>query len=496
MSLTNTFYTSVMVHRGKILERGFEDGRRVEKMVSYQPFLFVQSKRDDAQYRTHRGGKLDMMRFDTIVEARDFLNQYKEVSGFPVYGMTTWTYPYIFETYRGQLTPDLSLVRTFVIDIEVAADEGFPNIQTADKPVTAIATYDGDRYVVFGIGPYTGTETEFTYIDCRSERHLFEEFLKHYRYAGPDIITGWNVEMFDVPYLINRISRVIDRETAAKISPWEVLQEKTVEIWGKEMQVYMPGGVAILDYLQLYKKFVLQMQESYKLDFIAEKELGENKIDYSSEYKSLDDLRKRNYNLYIEYNVHDVRLVVRLDQKLQFIRQAMTIAYDAKVNLNDVFGSVRMWDVMIHNYLLEQKVAVPPMPSAERGEGVEGAFVKDPHLGRQRCVASFDLASLYPHLIMQYNISPDTFRGMLDEPHAIDRILAGSYRSEEVKEWHAKNCTVSAAGVAFTKDKQGFLAALMERLFIERTRYKEEMLKKKQEMELIEAELQRRGVPT
>lgn len=480
----NTFYTSVTVHRGKILERGYENGRRVEKMVPYKPFLFVRSNSENPQYRTHRGGPLDMIRFESIREAREFIDEYKDVSGFPIYGMTNWVYPYIYETYKGELNPDLSLVRTYFLDIEVAADEGFPNIQTADKPITAIAVHVNGKYTVFAVGEYTGTEDYFEYVQCKTERELLERFVSHFRMSSPDIITGWNIEMFDVPYLVNRITRVIDRETAAKLSPWEVLQEKTVEIWGKEMQVYLPSGMALLDYLQLYRKFVLQMQESYKLDYIVEKELGEKKINFSDEYKSLDDLRLRNFNKYIEYNVHDVRLVVRLDEKLQFIRQAMTIAYDAKVNLQDVFGSVRMWDVMIHNYLLDQKVAVPPMPSVDpNARGVEGAFVKDPQCGRQRCVASFDLTSLYPHLIMQYNISPDTYRGRLDEPHTIDQILAGSYERAEVKEWHEKNCTVSAAGVAFTKEKQGFLPALMERLFADRSRFKKEMLKRKQELE-------------
>lgn len=385
--------------------------------------------------------------------------------------------------------PDFSLIRTMVIDIEVSVpdDGGFPSVSEAANPITAIGVHCAGEYVVFGLGVYTGQRAaEFRYVQCDSESYLIESFLRHYRSCDPDVITGWNVELFDVPYIINRIDRVLGPDVAATMSPWRILRNKRITAWGKEVETRFPVGIAILDYLQLYRKFVLQMQESYKLDYIAEKELETAKVDFSADYKSIDDMRARNHDLFIEYNLVDVQLIVQLDEKLQFIRQAATIAYDAKVNLNDVFGSVRLWDVLIHNYLLERNVAVPPMPERAQRDSIRGAFVKDPQCGRHLCVASFDLASLYPSLIRQYNISPDMFRGRLSRPPTVSQILAGSFDADaEVQNWYGRNCTVSAAGVVFSKEKQGFLSALMERMFEDRSKYKRAMITKKKKLEKL-----------
>jgi DNA polymerase elongation subunit (family B) len=289
-----------------------------------------------------------------------------------------------------------------------------------------------------------------------------------------DVVTGWNIEFFDIPYLINRIKRVLGDNEYKKLSPWGIVNEKTVEFKGKENQSYDLLGVSVLDYYQLYRKFTFGNQESYKLDYIGQVELGEKKVDYS-EYGSLLELYKNNYQKFIEYNIQDVLLVEKLDDKLKFIEQVMAFAYDAKVNYDDTMTTVRPWDVIIHNYLLEQGIVIPPFKKQPDNDALVGGFVKEPKIGLSKWVVSFDLNSLYPHLIMQYNISPETFARKIGSQiwPSIDEILEGNI------ELPLPDLSYAANGCAYTKDKQGFLPALMEKMYNDRVVYKRKMIEAK-----------------
>jgi DNA polymerase elongation subunit (family B) len=216
---------------------------------------------------------------------------------------------------------------------------------------------------------------------------------------SPDVVTGWNVEQFDIPYLVNRFRRVVGSEFTKKLSPWGIINEREIVNAFGTQKLQEIVGISCLDYLAMYKKFSFQMQESYKLDHIAHQELGERKLDYS-DYANLQDLYERDYQKYIEYNIKDVALVRKLDQKLKMIEQVYAIAYDGKVNFQDAFTSVRMWDIIIHNYLLNQNIVIPFFKKQEKERQIEGAFVKDPKPGMHNWVVSFDLNSLYPHLMM------------------------------------------------------------------------------------------------
>ena len=304
---------------------------------------------------------------------------------------------------------------------------------------------------------------------------------------SPDVLTGWNVEFFDIPYLVNRIKRELGDIYAKKLSPWGFLTKRKVTIVGREHEVYDPAGITILDYMQLYRKFTFVMQESYKLDHIAFVELGERKIDYSDEYESLHDLYEKNYELFIDYNIKDVVLVDRLEEKLKLIEQVYALAYDGKVNYQDTFTSVRMWDVIIHNYLLEQNIVVPPLKIKEKERQIMGAYVKDPQVGMHKWVVSFDLNSLYPHLIMQYNISPETYVGTieaLNDDNGIEKIMNGALNDPAIRnELESQNVTIAASGCMFDKDRLGFLPELMYKMYNDRVVYKNRMLEAKQRFE-------------
>lgn len=479
------FYTNVSLNRDDILLRGYENGQRVQYRIPYKPTLYIHSP--DGEYRNLKGKACGALKFDSIKEARDYIKRYGEVEGHTIYGLTNYVYAFINEYYPA-IDYDPKLISKVNIDIEVAADQGFPDIQTADKEITAITLKKDDIYIVLGCGEFKTDDPKIKYIKCADEAELLLKFLDVWRSksVSPDLITGWNVEMFDIPYIVNRISRVLGSHMAKKLSPWELLEERTIKIANKDYQAYVPVGISTLDYLQLYRKFSFTMQESYKLDHICHIELGERKMDYS-EYDSLFDLYKKDYQKFIEYNIRDVDLVDRLDDKLKFIEQVFAIAYDGRVNYQDAFTSVRMWDIIIHNYLLRQKIVIHQAKKQEKERQIIGAFVKDPKVGMHKWVVSFDLNSLYPHLIMQYNISPETFVHQiagLGGEEGVDRILNGYLNDPSIRNiLEGNNVACAASGCVFDRDYQGFLPKLMQMMYDDRVIYKKKMIEAKKAQE-------------
>ena len=478
------FYTSCFQRGDKIYMRGFDKGLRISDIDYYKPYMFI--PKQGGKYKTLDGREVGRLDFDSIGDAKDFVEKYKDVSNMEIFGINTFAYLYIFDKFKGDIDYDPQLVRIGTLDIECAADEGFPDIQKADKPITAITVRFNKRNYVFGCGKFKTDDENTHYMECKDEHELIQKFLSCWQALDLDVVTGWNIEFFDIPYLVNRIILLFNEKEAKKLSPWKILDEKVVEFRGKHNQSYNPFGLAVLDYYQLYRKFTFGNQESYKLDFIAQMELGEKKIDYS-EYGNLLALYKNNYQKFIEYNIHDCVLVDRLDDKLKFLEQVMALAYDAKVNYNDTMTTVRSWDIIIHNYLLEQNIVVPQFKKQSDFESLVGGFVKEVKTGLSKWVVSFDLNSLYPHLIMQYNISPETFVTRLPDFDKIDILLNGNWST---------NCphAIAANGCIYRKDKQGFLPALMEKMYNDRVVYKKKMIEAKKELELVEAEMKKRGI--
>lgn len=470
------FYTSIYQRGDKIYVRGYTNGKRERFVENYRPYMFIQKQ--GGPYRTLDGKAVEKMQFDSISDAKDFIERYSDVSNMDIYGLNAFAYVYIFDHFKGEINYDPNIIRIGNIDIEVAADEGFPDIQKADKEITAITLrFKGTNYV-FGCGHFISNDPATSYLRCKNEYDLLAKFLMAWQNLDMDIITGWNVEFFDMPYLINRIKNLLGMAEAKKLSPWGILNERMVEFKGKENQSYEPVGITVLDYYQLYRKFMFGNQESYKLDYISQVELGEKKVDYS-EYGNLLELYKKDYQKFIEYNIQDVVLVEKLDDKLKFLEQVMALAYDAKVNYSDTMTTVRSWDVIIHNYLLERNIVIPQFKKQPDFDALVGGHVKEPKIGLSKWVVSFDLNSLYPHLIMQYNISPETFVRKIGSQiwPSIDDIL------ENGIELPLPNLSYAANGCAYAKDKQGFLPALMEKMYNSRAEYKKLMLEAKKRYE-------------
>jgi DNA polymerase elongation subunit (family B) len=387
--------------------RGFENGERIDYKIEYRPYMFVADK--TGRYNTLDGTSAKKLEFDSIKDAKDYINKYGDIDNFPLYGLENFPYVFINDEYPGQISYDPSLVSIVSLDIECIADQGFPSITKADKEITAITIRKNGYSLCFGCGDFVTKDRTVKYFKCENEKDLLHKFLMHWneKYVRPDIVTGWNVEFFDIPYLYNRIKNVCGDTYARQLSPWGVVFEKEILFNGKKNQTYEVKGISILDYLQVYKKFKFGNQESYKLDYIAQEELGEKKIDYS-EYGSILELYKNNFQKFMEYNIHDTVLVDRLEAKLKFLEQIMAFAYDAKVNYNDTMTTVRPWDVIIHNYLLARRIVIPRFKKQEMINPLVGGYVKNPKIGLSKWVVSFDVNSMYPTNIIQFNISPDT----------------------------------------------------------------------------------------
>lgn len=473
------FYTSVWLKYDTLYVRGYDEGRRFQDKIEYAPYLFEQHP--DGDYRTIRDEPVRKIKFSSVKRARDYLKLHEGVENKTIYGLTNFTYLYVFDAFPGKIEYDSDLIRVATLDIEVAADRGFPDIKLADKEVTAITIRTGGKSVVLGCGVYREKSDDVTYVFCRDEAELLENFIACWRHMDPDVVTGWNVEFFDVPYIVNRIARVLGGDRVPELSPWGQMEEREVDSRGSKVQTYVPAGVTILDYMKLYKKFTHKNQESYSLNNIASVELDERKLDYS-EYTSLQDLYKQDYERFIDYNINDVLLVDKLEEKLGFIELVFSLAYDCKVCYADTLGTVRMWDMLIHDHLMSKGVVVPPIKEDHEYFDLVGGYVKEAKVGRHSWVVSFDLNSSYMHQVMQYNISPDTFVGKLGDRILIDQILDGTAMTPELRKHLVdNNLSMTANGCVFTKDKRGFLPEIAEQIYNDRLVYKRRYLELKDE---------------
>ncbi len=468
------FYTNVLQWGNQLFVRAVINGQRQNFKIKYRPTLYSPVNKHTG-YKTLDGIPVLPTEFDSIKEAKEWVENYKSQPD-QVYGNTQFAYNYIADIYKGRIDWDLDKILMVTIDIEVQCENGFPNVKDAEEELLSITikNHQNKKIVVFGIGKFTTDREDITYIECESETHLFKEFLTFWEKHQPDIITGWNTEFFDIPYLCNRIIKLFGEEELKRLSPWRSVHSKEVYQMGRQHQVYNIQGVSALDYFDLYRKFTYTAQESYRLDHIAKVELGESKD--GNPYDTFRDWYQKDFQSFIEYNIQDVEIVDRLEDKMKLIELALTMAYEGKVNYMDVLGSVRYWDVLIYNYLRDKNIVIPQKKSAEKVEQFEGAYVKDPQVGIHKWVMSFDLNSLYPHLIMQYNISPETLLPSKQQKGLVNKILDGKVRNDTKH-------SMTPNGAFFRKDKRGFLPEIMENMYNDRVKYKKLMLQAQQEYE-------------
>ena len=473
------FYTNVQNLGNSFLFRGYEDGKRVSFKEEYQPTLYVKSKKE-TKWKTLEGDNVEPIKPGNARECRDFFKKYDGVDGFQIYGQDRFLYQYIADKYpEDEIKFDITKIHLVTIDIEVQAEQGFPDPESCSEEMLTITIqdYTTKEIITWGRKPYVPTQKNVTYHHHPEEVSMLEAFLFWWQNNTPDVVTGWNCRLYDIPYICGRINRIMGEKKMRSLSPWNFVNHEEIQISGRKFNVFDIFGVSTLDYLELYKKFTYKAQESYRLDYIAEVELGQKKLDHS-EFETFRDFYRGNWKKFVDYNIVDVELVDRLEDKMKLIELALTMAYTAKVNYNDVMFQVRTWDVIIYNYLRKRNIVVPQRNRSDKSDKYAGAYVKEPVPGVYDWVVSFDLNSLYPHLMMQYNISPET---LIDEKHpsvTVDKILNKDLTFEMYKDY-----AVCANGAMYRKDVKGFLPELMEKMYAERVIFKKRMLAAKQEYE-------------
>lgn len=506
------FYTSALIRGDNILYRGYKGGKRTTAKIPFRPKIYVLSQNRDSEWKTLDGRAVEEFYAGTIKDTREFIESNSNISNFEMYGNTDFQYQYIAEEFPNEVNYNPSTLQVCYLDIETECEDGFPVVEKADQKINLItlrvpSKKEEGKFVTYSFCLHKKEDIlkkisqEHIIFQFNHEFEMLEQFIQSWQHIMPDIITGWNIKFFDIPYLVHRINNVLGDRAANILSPWKIIKRKNVfvNIAKKEHVTYELLGISILDYLDLYKKFTFTNRESYSLNHICFTELGEQKIKFEG-FNSLQDLYKKDFQKFLQYNYVDVHLVVRLEDKLRLMELAIVMAYSAKVNFTDVFSQVRTWDTIIFHYLNEKKIVVPLRRDMDKNDQFAGAYVKEPQRGMHEWVVSFDLNSLYPHLIMQYNISPEMKyidnreKVNIKIEHIIDPNsdeAVGQFIQLKDQQDFAKslNLSMSANGIFFYKNRQGFLPALMERMYEERKMFKEKMIKSKRMLASLGSEI-------
>ena len=486
-TMTNSFYTSAFRH-GKVIKYvGYEEGKKVSFTVPYRPTLFVTNKGNNAHdWNALDGTSVEPIVFGSMGEATDFIKSYSDVPNFKVYGNTNYVVQYLNDTFPGEIKWDRNLINVTSLDIETKFGDGFPEPALADQEVTAITMKNNidDTYYTFGCGEYDVDKAllqthEVIYVKCADEKELLHKFVYHWAKTSPDVVTGWNCEFFDIPYLVNRIRKINGESRMKMLSPWKMIDERETHTgYGQTTLKYEIKGVAILDYMAIFKKFGYSYgpQESYKLDHIANVVLGEKKLDFG-EASDLNELHANDYQKFIDYNIKDVELIDRMEDKLGLISLCLTMAYKGGVNYEQVLGTVAIWDSLIYRDLHSKRIAVPMNEESFKG-AYPGGYVKEPQVGMHDWVCSFDLNSLYPSIIMQYNMSPETIL-LDDEPNVtVETVLAKQVKNT------TPDTALAVGGTRFSTKKLGILPSIIQEIYDDRVKFKQAQLKAEQELEL------------
>ena len=469
--ILNGFYTSVERFGNSLLYRGYgANGNKIFQKIKYKPTLYISSKKTDTKWKALDGTPVEPMHFDSMREATEFVNTYADVPSFKIYGHTRFITSFIQNQFPNEIGYSRSSVDVASIDIETSYGDGFPEV---DNPVNEILTIaykssKDDTYRVWGLKPYDPEKSELNgikidYRQYTAESSMLEAFIKFWSNAEnvPDIITGWNTRFFDIPYMISRMAFLLGEEKVKDLSPWRKIDRREIIIKGRKQVTFDIVGIRHLDYMELFKKFAYTYgnQESYSLNHISSVVLGEKKLDYS-EVGTLRDLYDADFQMFVDYNIKDVELIERMEDKLGLITLVLTMAYLGGVNYTDTLGTTAIWDSIIFRRLARSRIAVLPSKKSE-STSYPGGYVKAPHVGMHDWVMSFDLNSLYPNLIVQYNMSPET-------------LIEGE-----------GDGAVASNGAKFSKDKKGIVPEIVEELYSKRVEIKKEMLQAKAKLETI-----------
>ena len=484
------FYTNVSRYGSNLLYRGYKNGQRVQEKIRFKPTLFLPSKHERSTWTALDGTHVDPVKFDSMKDTKEFVERYRSIDSFKIYGNTRYTAQFLQERFPDEIHFDRSVINVATLDIEVISNDGFPKPEDALHPINVITiknNIDG-IFHIWGLKPYDEEVSMYkgriSYRHFQHEKDMLTNFVSWFADPthSPDILTGWNTRLFDIPYIVNRIERILGPDMTKLLSPWKSVEPKDMSIKGRQVKMYELLGISQLDYLDLFQKFTVNtygQQESYRLGHIAYVVLGDNKLSYD-EYGSLANLYEKNFQKFVDYNIKDVDIVDRLEDKLGLITLVLTLAYMGGVNYTDTLGTTAIWDSIIFRDLARKAITIPQGKEHAKTT-FAGGYVKDPKIGLHNWVCSFDLNSLYPNLIIQYNMSPETILPVETIRMDPDVILENRPFTPE----HS-NSIMAANGAHFSAERVGVIPRIINEIYEKRVRLKKEMISEKKRLETLD----------
>lgn len=475
------FYTNIEQRGNHILYRGYDNGIPVQQKIEYKPHLFVKTS-DETPYRVFKSDiPVKKRSFDSISEMKEFISTYEDVPNFGVYGCRNVIRQFTGNTFRGDIDWDYSRTQIWFFDIETEVEgSGFPHPDKAEERILLISmmNHHSRELRMWSLKPVSEDNEIFKQFEKvnflsfdNDEKAMLKDFIMFFASTRIDVLSGWNSEGFDMPYIINRIRSVISDDATKLLSPWRSVKPRQYHTEsGESRTTYDISGITHLDYLELYKKFNPGSKESFKLDFIAEIEIGERKVELPGE--SFRDSYTNSWETFAFYNAVDTALLQKLETKLLQVRLAMQLAFIAKCQFGDVVSAMRLWESIIYNYFLDENVVEELEKDHNEKHSIIGAYVHDVVPGKYGWTVSIDATSLYPSIMMQNNISPETIIDY-DPSMTIDRMLNGDFGNVP------DGCIMSANGLITDKTKPGFIPILVKRMFDLRKSTKNQMLELK-----------------
>lgn len=460
-----------------------KDGRRIAMDCSYNPYLWIESKGKTGQKSL----------FNTDVIKKEFGNQWDRSKYIRESGRTRIfenigpEHQFLIDTFWKNHQDDTFSqhpLKIFYIDIETYSPDAFPIPSEAKDVINVITIFDSlkNKFITWGLGKITKDIPNCKYVKCDSEVVLLSKFLEYLEKDYPDIITGWNTEFFDIPYIINRMYNVLGEEAVKRLSPVRnVFKRSITGQFGREQDKYYIKGVSCLDYLDVYKKFSVGLRESYKLDAIAEYELEEKKIDYGN--TNLSSLADDDWQTFVEYNVQDVNLIVKMEDKLRYLELLRMLAYVGCTTFESAMGTLSTITGAVVMKGKEQGMVIPTfVKDSTHHQRYEGAYVGEPQRGFQKNILSFDANSLYPNTMISLNLSPETKIGTIVSKTVDDVtikhingqtfVLKNDAFSKFVRD---EKIAVSKAKVLFTQARKGIVPEIVDRLYQQRVEIKKEL---------------------
>lgn len=491
-------YTNIEVIGNTIFERYVKDGVRLSRKTNYQPTLFHHAAPGvETKHKDIYGRFCVPKKHENIWEAKQWQKRMAEI-GQDAMGMDDYCISYISDNYRGVIDFDRDNVIIDVVDIEVTAPE-FPDPKFAKYEIDMIShvrLYEGKKtYYIFDlvkdVGHWDPSKSvldkyildNVVYMPFDTEIDLLLNYIQLWKSSTPDLVFGWNSEGFDIPYIITRIINILGESAANQLSPYGKISSKTITNMYGEKTIYRIHGVALMDYMDVFKKFSFTVMPDYKLGNVGYREVKADKLEYDG---PINKFRAADHQRYVDYCVRDTDIILLIDGRRCFIDLILSLCYYAKIRFEDVLGTIKVWDSIIFNSLVEKNVVIPMMKASPK-QSFPGAYVKEPVPGAYRYGMSFDLTSLYPSILRLLNISPEMIAGMFS-PARIEDYISG------VAPKPSDEFSCAPNGMMYKKGVTGVLPTETEKVFLQRKSEKKMMLAAIRNQEAIKKILASRGI--